>query len=201
MRPRRIIDRVRHEPNPLLRVMMALAGVLILLTLCVLCGMSALLAVSYGSSQFGPGGAFAELQEGQPAPDFELETLDGETVRLSDYRGAPVALNFWATWCLPCVLEIPALNAAARDYADEGLVVLSIDVQEPRDTVAPFAREHEIAYTVLLDRTGEVADAYEIVGMPTTLWIDADGVLRSVDHGVQTADSIAKHIAGVTRSM
>ena len=121
---------------------------------------------------------------GQPAPDFNmastknLETL-GENVKLSDYRGKVVVLNFWATWCPPCRHEIPDFIAAQKRYHDRGVEFLGIALDdEGSEVVAPFVKSHGINYPVLLDN-GEVFKLYvESDAIPSTFFIDRQGKIR-----------------------
>lgn len=112
-----------------------------------------------------------------PAPDFTLATLAGDSLRLSDLRGQVVLLNFWATWCAPCVEEIPEFVDLYRELHPEGLAIVgvAIDEQGP-ELVAPFAERFNINYPVALDPGGIVADAYGgVFALPTTYVIDPAG--------------------------
>jgi thiol-disulfide isomerase/thioredoxin len=135
-----------------------------------------------------------EAKEGALAPDFELETisLDGQTTNgeawLTDFRGHPVVLNFWATWCYPCRKEIPQFVQAYDEYRDEGLVIIGLDQQEGPALVQPFARDYGIDYPVLVDRDGDVGDKYRLLGLPTTFFIDANGVIQSIFRGPLEAE-------------
>ena len=122
-------------------------------------------------------GAEAAALASEGAPDFTLESLDGNPVRLSDLKGQVVLINFWATWCPPCVREMPRLVRVSEAYRDQGLVVLGINTtyQDDRAKVAQFARDQRISYPVLLDVTGEVGQLYPARLLPTTYLIDRDG--------------------------
>ncbi len=120
---------------------------------------------------------------GKLAPDFFLETLTGGELRLSDLRGRAVVLNFWATWCLPCRKEIPQLVAAYNQFADQGLVVVGVNLQESPDTIRRYAEDFGMDFPIALDRRGSVADEYRLLGIPTTYFIDRQGVVRSVFRG------------------
>lgn len=121
--------------------------------------------------------------EGGLAPDFLLETLDGGELRLSELRGKAVVLNFWATWCLPCRKEMPQMVAAYDRYAEQGLVVVAVNLQEDRGSIQRFASDFGMDFPIAIDRRGEVADQYRLLGLPTTYFIDREGVVRSVFRG------------------
>ena len=121
---------------------------------------------------------------GHLAPDFSLNTLSGEEVTLSEFRGRqPVVLNFWATWCPPCRAEIPFFQAASRKYNGQ-VVVLGVDDGEPRSTVAPFVAEMGMTYRVPLDENSVVSRRYRVNSLPSTYFIDRDGVVQKVHIGI-----------------
>jgi peroxiredoxin len=130
------------------------------------------------------------------APDFLLEDTGGNEVRLSDYRGRPVVLNFWATWCRPCRKEMPQLVAASERYGDEGLVVIGLNLQEGRSIIEPFAQDYGVDFPILIDRDGEVGDEYRLLGLPTTYFIDKSGVIRSIFTGPLQGESDGVNVAG-----
>ncbi|MFW5940242.1 MAG: TlpA family protein disulfide reductase [Chloroflexota bacterium] len=120
---------------------------------------------------------------GHLAPDFTLETLNGDSFTLSDYRGQPVVLNFWATWCPPCRAEIPFFQAASRTYNGQ-VAVVGIDDGEPRGIVAPYVAEMGMTYPVPLDETSEVSRRYRISSLPTTFFIDSAGTIQNIHIGI-----------------
>jgi len=124
--------------------------------------------------------------KGALAPDFSLKTIDGKNVKLSDLRGKAVLLNFWATWCGPCKIEIPWFMELEKQYAAQGLVVIGVAMDDNAEDVVPkFAQNMKIDYPVLLG-TEAVADQYGgVEGLPTTFYIGRDG-------------KIVKRIAGLT---
>ena len=124
--------------------------------------------------------------KGALAPDFTLKTIDGKDVKLSDLRGKAVLLNFWATWCGPCKIEIPWFMELEKQYASQGLVVIGVAMDDnAKDVVPKFAQDMKIDYPVLLG-TDQVADQYGgVEGLPTTFYIGRDG-------------KIVKRIAGLT---
>ena len=156
------------------------------------------------SPALNPDGLDVEAAEGALAPDFELETVavsgaspatSGEAW-LSDYRGHPVVLNFWATWCYPCRKEIPQFVRAADKYKDEGLVVVGLDLQEGPGLIQPFAQEYGMDYPIMVDRDGEVGDKYRLLGLPTTVFIDANGVIQKIFRGPLEEDKQGTDVNG-----
>lgn len=140
----------------------------------------------------------AQPAVGRPAPDFTLPTLDGGEFRLSDQRGKPVVLNFWATWCGPCQRELPAIERAAEHYKDL-VVFAAVDQAETIQTVQRFADKMGLTITVPLDGEQRVGERYNVMGLPTTYFIDANGVIRSVWMGEMNSVILAEHIAGILR--
>jgi peroxiredoxin len=109
------------------------------------------------------------------APDFELIDTDGNTHRLSDYRGKTVIINFWTTWCPPCREEIPSMNRAWRELADEEVVILAINMGEDEDTIFVFTGDYPADFPLLLDRDGAVIAEWPVKGLPTTYVVAPDG--------------------------
>jgi peroxiredoxin len=118
------------------------------------------------------------IQVGNVAPDFQLPNLDYETISLNELRGKPVVLNFWATWCPACIDEMPYLQEIHEEYSDEGLMLLAIDVGESPSQVEKFLQRNNLSLPVLLDTNGVVAQKYSILNIPTTFFIDGDGVIQ-----------------------
>jgi peroxiredoxin len=112
---------------------------------------------------------------GQQAPDFTLATVDGTQMSLQQHQGKVIFLTFWATWCIPCREEMPALQKLHETYQAQGLVVLAIDLKESPDQVKAFFDKHALFFPSLLDTNGTVFRAYSVTGMPTTYLIDRDG--------------------------
>jgi peroxiredoxin len=161
---------------------------------CAALAVIALLVVGVVVVQLGPGGVLSSIRPGAPAPDFELAMIDGRIVHLSDYRGHPVALNFWATWCPACVQELPALADAAREHADDGLVVLAVNSgQWPADVESFLAEQGIEGLSVPLDVQRVVYRVYRVTALPTTVWIDADGIVRGVHLGALDAETIDEY--------
>ncbi|MBM3181739.1 MAG: TlpA family protein disulfide reductase [Chloroflexi bacterium] len=121
-------------------------------------------------------------REGFLAPDFTLDTLDGTKVTLSELRGKIVLINLWATWCPPCRAEMPALENAYKQYKDSGVVVLGLNVtnQDSEKDIPPFVDEFGLTFPILLDRDGSVSALYQLKGLPTTYFVNREGIIRTV---------------------
>ncbi len=119
-------------------------------------------------------------QKGNIAPDISLYDLNGKEVRLSDFRGQVVMLNFWATWCGPCESEMPTMEAIYKKYKDSGFVILAVDVGDSEVKVKRYIKEHNLTFPVLLDWSQAIAGDFAIIGFPTTFIIDQNGVIRAV---------------------
>ncbi|BAD40718.1 redoxin domain-containing protein [Symbiobacterium thermophilum] len=124
--------------------------------------------------------AYAVPQVGSPAPDFEIPALDGGSVRLSDLRGQPVIINFWATWCPPCRKEMPDFQEVYDRYKGDGLQFYAINVGESRVTVRDFMARIGVDLPVLIDAGEEAQSAYNILPIPATFFIDREGIVRAV---------------------
>lgn len=133
------------------------------------------------------------LAEGETPPNFQLLLDDGRRLSLQDLRGQPVLLNFWATWCGPCRLEMPEIVRVAATNAD--LVVLAINVQESMEQLQPFAEEFQMTLPVVRDTDGALRNLYEVRGMPTSVFIDRNGKIFTIWPGILTADLLQEIIA------
>ncbi len=144
------------------------------------------------------GEAALEVAVGEPVPDFQLDTPHGDTLRLSDYRGQAVVLNFWATWCAPCRAEMPELQAVHDQYAASGaLTVIGVDELEPPEAVIAFTEELDLTFPMALDRDGELAQVFGLIGLPGTFFIDADGILRDRVLGQLHGDLLTDGVAAI----
>jgi peroxiredoxin len=145
--------------------------------------------------------AALRVEVGEPVPDFRLDTPDGAELRLSDFRGQAVVLNFWATWCAPCRAEMPDLQALHDEHAATGdLTVVAIDLQESGDSVTSFAEELELTFPLALDRSGDVAERYGLIGLPGTFFIDVDGILRARALGQLSGDLLPDGVSAALAS-
>lgn len=115
------------------------------------------------------------------APDFKLATLDGKEISLKDLKGKPVVLNFFASWCPPCIIEMPDLNEFATEYKDQVHVIgLNVTTNDKIEDVKKVVNEKQLKFPIALDEKGEAALAYNIRPIPTTYFIDKDGVVRDI---------------------
>ncbi len=137
------------------------------------------------------------VKVGNPAPDFALPSLDGKTVRLSDLRGQVVLINFWATWCPPCRMEMPAIQDAYEANHQKGFTVLAVSVAEPASSVRSFVQEFGLTFTPLLDSKGEVSSRYQAMGLPTSIFVDREGIIRAIHVGAMTPAQINDYLAEV----
>lgn len=130
------------------------------------------------------------------APDFALRTTDGRVIRLSDFRGKTVVLNFWATWCPPCREEIPDFERAYQAREPRGdFVVLGVDYREPPGQVSGFIETFRVGYPVVIDADGSVTERYGLPGLPGTFFIDSRGIIRKEALGPVTGDLLPAGIA------
>ena len=112
-----------------------------------------------------------------PAPDFTLQDTNGRTHRLSEYRGKPVIINFWTTWCPPCREELPSMNRAWQLLEQEDVAMLAINMGEDEDTIFIFSADYPTDFPILMDQSGEVIEQWPVKGLPTTYVIAPDGTI------------------------
>ena len=130
-------------------------------------------------------------QKPKPAPQFSLSNLEGEKVTLADLKGKPAIINFWATWCAPCVEELPMLETFYRaKKSDTGLTVVAINIKESKKIVEEFVSTHGYSLVTLLDETGKVSEDFQVFGLPTTFFINADGDIVFTHMGLLTKELI-----------
>ncbi len=134
------------------------------------------------------------------APDFTLKTLDGGEVSLSQFRGRPVLINFWASWCPPCRLEMPDLVRAYETHKADGFVILGIDLtfQDSIPDVQAFVEEFNMTFPVLLDETSEVTlNLYQLRGLPMSIFVDRNGVIARMHIGAMTGEQIDEFVGDI----
>lgn len=128
------------------------------------------------------GGEIPAPREGFLAPDFSLEDAQGNIVRLSDLRGQPVLVNWWASWCAPCEAEMPAMQEVYEDYSPEGFTILAVNTtfQDSRENALVFVENRNLTFPVLFDLDGAGARQYLVRLMPTSFFIDREGIIQRV---------------------
>lgn len=133
-------------------------------------------------------------QAGFLAPDFELKSLTGETVKLADLRGQAVLVNLWATWCPPCREEMPALEKMYNEYSDQGFIVLGVNMtrQDDAQAVGPFVEKYRITFPILLDENGNMGNAYQMKSLPSSYFVNRDGVITEVVIGGPMAEALLR---------
>jgi thiol-disulfide isomerase/thioredoxin len=163
----------------------------------LLAGLGACNSARAEGPDFQPFSAIAKVVPPAPAPDMALVGLDGSKAGLAAFRGRPLVLNFWATWCGPCVAELPELDKLAAG-GRVGVVAVSAD-RGGAAMVAPFLKAHPLSHlTVLLDPKSEAVHAVGVVGFPTTLIIDAQGRVRGRLEGPAAWSGAADVVLGLT---
>jgi peroxiredoxin len=133
-------------------------------------------------------------EQGSLAPGFSLENTRGEIIDLSDFLGRPVLINFWATWCAPCRIEMPFIQDRYDTYQEDGLAVLAINFDEPKEDVAYFRNELGLTFDLLLDPGGEIQGLYQILGYPTSYFVDQNGVIQALHIGVMTEGQLDDYL-------
>lgn len=124
-------------------------------------------------------------EEGHLAPDFTLKTLEGNTVRLSDFRGKKVVLiNFWATWCPPCRLEMPTMQQIYSEYKERGVEILAVNIEaDAKQEISDFVKELRLTFPILLDPDMKVLRKFRVIGLPVSVLIDRQGIIRAKEIG------------------
>ena len=181
-----------------LRVLPLLASIL-----AVLIGGLLLIGPSIWSQQASPPPALESgftgrlPREGERLPDFSLPTLEGQTIRSADLQGSPVLINFWATWCGPCKQEMPLIVEQYNWNKGRGLRVLAIDTlaNDNVEDMRKFAQQFKMNFDVLVDERDEVAGGWNVLGLPTTLFVKPDGTIAKVHVGQLTADQLKEYVA------
>jgi thiol-disulfide isomerase/thioredoxin len=131
------------------------------------------------------------LREKRRSKDFTLKTVEGKSVTLSGLKGKVVFLNFWATWCGPCKVEMPGMEALHRRYREEGLEFAAVDIMEKDTQVRHFLKDNNYTFPVLLDADGSVSNSYGIQAVPSTYILDRDGKIIFFALGARNWDSPA----------
>lgn len=150
--------------------------------------------VSADKSGASTAGKIPAPQQGFRAPDFELKTPTGETVKLSDLRGQAVLVNLWATWCPPCRTEMQTIETMYNEYKDQGFTVLAVSMTYQDDPlkIMPFVHVQRLTFPILLDETGEMANAYQLKSLPSSFFINRDGIINEVVIGGPMAEALLR---------
>jgi peroxiredoxin len=167
---------------------------------------SVILAVLAGALVFA---IVSNLQEdntiyraGDQAPDFQLKQISDnnelETVRLSDFEGKGVMLNFWATWCGPCEAEMPYMQELYPEYKEKGVEILAVSLDTTELVVDRFIDRYELTFPIPHDTTGEVTDLYKVGPMPSSFFINPDGEIEEVVEGALTLELLAGYLDDIT---
>lgn len=139
------------------------------------------------------------LRIGDRAPDIAVADLNGQPIRLADFAGRPVIVNFWASWCIPCVDEFPVLAAAIEKHADARLAVIGIVYGDRSEAARSFAEEHHATWPVAMDPGGQVSRDYGVFAPPQSWLIGPDGTVVSRHIGAFTAEELAAALGQLVR--
>ena len=129
----------------------------------------------------------------EEAPDFTLKSLEGSNLRLEEYRGQVVLINFWASWCGPCRQEMPVLDRLHHRYEDTGFAVLGVNVEGDSDSAREIVDKTNVTFPILLDAGQKVSELYSLEAMPSIVVVDRDGVVRYIHRGYKPGDE-AKYV-------
>ena len=138
--------------------------------------------------------ALPGMETGSLAPDFVLETAEGVSVGLKDFQGDVVLLNFWATWCAPCRIEMPLLESTFNTHRDLGLTILGIDFDESAELVTAFGKELGLSFPLLLDPGGRIQELYKVRGYPTTVVLDREGRISAYHIGILSESQLEGYL-------
>jgi cytochrome c biogenesis protein CcmG, thiol:disulfide interchange protein DsbE len=160
----------------------------------VLAGAIALFAWAWTNSQ-GDATSGENVRVGREAPDFTLPDLDGNQIALSDFRGEVVLINFWATWCPPCRVEMPDMEAVYREHKQDGFEILGVDQREPKDLVEEFVTERGFSWIFLLDEDFDVSREYSATSIPRSILVDRDGTVVHIWTGTLSRSTLEHQLA------
>jgi peroxiredoxin len=132
------------------------------------------------------------------APDFTLKSLEGSNLRLEEYRGQVVLINFWASWCGPCRQEMPLLDRLHHRYEDTGFAVLGVNVEGEVEPAQDIVDKTNVTFPILIDEAQKVSELYNLQAMPSTVVVDRDGVVRYIHLGYKPGDE-AKYVEVVKK--
>lgn len=166
----------------------------LLLSILVLFAGAAWIWASRADASDTTAGKIPLPRQGFQAPDFSLQTADGQTITLSDLRGRPVLVNLWTSWCPPCRQEMPAMQKAYTDFHDQGFEILAVNAtdQDSLPDALQFAADLGLTFPILLDNQGEVSRLYLLRSLPTSFFIDRQGVIREVVIGGPMSEALLR---------
>lgn len=189
------------EEPPVPRLQGVVAGNLlrVLLGLLMIVGLGLVIAGFTLANNAPPDTATPTVARlGSIAPDFELKDVStGKSVRLSSLRGTPVWINFWATWCEACDVEMPQMKKALASYKDKGLVILGIDVQESPEDVMKYAKAGGYDWIFLIDADGTLLERYQVNGIPTHWFVARDGTLEATHLGAMSEEALRANVGKI----
>lgn len=134
------------------------------------------------------------LQVGDPAPDFKLTDLNGEEHQLSDYKGQGVFVNFWGTWCKPCEKEFPLMERQYQVYKDQGVQILAVNIAQSDYEVKQYAEQRDLTFPIVIDKNKSVMEAYNVIPLPTTLLVNAEGNIEKIITGEMSEEDIQSYM-------
>ncbi len=157
-----------------------------------------LAAVTVGGQAACAGEGAPAPRVGEVAPPYTAETLEGDSVTLASFRGRPILVNLWATWCAPCREETPFLQSLYEEHRDTGfdVVGISMDTRDQKEAVGEFVEEYGVTYTILWDPRMRGMDSYRVMGLPATFLLDREGVIRWMQYG-PVAETSSAFLAAV----
>lgn len=153
----------------------------------------AVIFVALGAAFYTAYTSEGPVEIGKPVPNFTLETLDGDTVSVSDYKGKGLLINFWATWCGPCREEMPLMNEYYQKYDDE-FEILAVNIAESDLAVSTFVRRYDLSFPILLDSDKSVTNQYGVGQLPSTYVVDAEGTLLAVHDQILTEELLDSYL-------
>jgi peroxiredoxin len=162
--------------------------------LLLLAGSIALFAWAW-TNERGDSSSGQNVEVGREAPDFILPDLQGNQIALSDHHGEVVLINFWATWCPPCRVEMPDMEAVYREHYNEGFEILGVDQREPQELVEEFVTERGFSWIFLLDEDFEVSQEYSATSIPRSILVDRDGTVAHVWRGTLTRSQLEQQLS------
>jgi peroxiredoxin len=201
-------EQIYITAQPERRTQLAAAGIILLaaIGLAIIFGLgsgnsdAAAEASQTQVSELPPLGSAGPVEVGDLAYDFTLLDPAGNTVHLGEHLGQPIIVNYWATWCAPCRIEMPEFQAAFAAHQDEGLVILALNQRETSEQVTSYFNELGLTFTPVLDSNGDVATAYGAFNLPTTVFINRQGVVTNIHRGLLLPEQIDPLLAEILSS-